>query len=193
MTRRIGWVLLLLVATASVVALASSYLYARDGQSGTASKQTDPWEKLRFLVGSWEGTGRGDPGESTVERTYEFVLNDQFLFTQNKSVFKPQEKNPKGETHEDWGLMSYDRGRRKIVFRQFHVEGFINQYVLEEVSADGKTLVFVTEHVENGPPGFRARLTYKIKGDNEFAETFELAPAGAKFKPCVQVEVKRTK
>lgn len=58
------------------------------------------------------------------------------------------------------------------------MEGFVNQYTLESVSPDGKTLVFVSESIENIPAGFRARETYQWKGENEFAEVFELAEPG---------------
>jgi len=76
-------------------------------------------------------------------------------------VYPQQEKNPKGEVHEDLGL-SYDGKRKKFVLRQFHVEGFVNEYVEQEITADGKTLRFVTERIENIPDGWRGRETYKI-------------------------------
>lgn len=95
-----------------------------------------------------------------------------------KAVFEPQEKNPKGEVHEDWGLFSYDQSRKKFVFRQFHVEGFINQYALEEISNKGKTLVFKSEHIENGPPGLEAKLIFKFINDDTLEESFYLGFAG---------------
>ena len=84
----------------------------------------------------------------------------------NRSVYKPQEKNPKGETHEDWGFFSYDSARKRFVLRQFHVEGFVNQYSLEDASPDGKPMVLTSESIENIPPGWRARETYRILNDN---------------------------
>ena len=68
--------------------------------------------------------------------------------------------------------------RKKFVFRQFHIEGFINQYVLEQISDDGKTLVFDSEQFENAPPGWKARITYKIVDDNNLEESFDLATPG---------------
>ena len=53
--------------------------------------------------------------------------------------------------------MSYDKAAKKLVLRQFHVEGFVNHYVLESVSEDGRTIVFVTAAIENIAPGFRGR------------------------------------
>jgi len=153
----------------------------------------DVWEPLRFLIGKWEGTGEGRPGFSTVEREYKFVLQDKFIEAKNKSVYEPQEDNPKGEVHEDWGLISYDQGRKKFVLRQFHVEGFVNQYVLDSLSEDGKTLVFVTEGIENIPEGWRARETYKILSDDEFTETFELAAPELHFEVYIENHFKREK
>jgi len=158
---------------------------------GQDEKKEDVWEPLRFFVGSWEGEGEGRPGASKAKREYRFVLQGKFLEAKNKSVYEPQEDNPKGEVHEDWGLFSYDQNRKKIVFRQFHAEGFVNQYVLDSLSADGKTLVFVTESIENIPSGWRARETYKIVSDDEFTETFELAPPERDFEVYIENQFKR--
>ncbi|MEK7254389.1 MAG: hypothetical protein AAB316_06575, partial [Bacteroidota bacterium] len=60
-----------------------------------ADQQQDLWSPFNFFAGKWEGTGNGQPGVSTVEREYQFVLNGKFLQARNKSVYKPQEQNPK--------------------------------------------------------------------------------------------------
>lgn len=158
-----------------------------------AQGKADPWEKMRFFVGSWEGTGKGTPGTSRIKRHYEFILKGQFLSASNTATFAPQEKNPKGETHEDLGIIGYDGARGKFVVREFHGEGYFNRYVLEDSSDDGKTMVFTTESIENGPPGMRARITLRVVNDNEFTETFELAFSGGELEPCVQATLKRNK
>jgi len=147
------------------------------------------WSPLKFLEGSWQGTGKGKPGVSTMERTYEFILNGRFLSARNKSVYAPQEANPKGEVHEDRGVFSFDRGRKRFVLRQFHVEGFVNTYASEE----GKPLVFTSEAIENIPSGWRARETYTILGPDEFTETFELAEPGKEFEVYSVARLRRKK
>lgn len=147
-------------------------------QSTTAS---NAWEPLKFFVGKWEGTGKGKPGTSKIERDYQFVLNGKYLNVQSRSVYDPQSKNPKGEIHEEWGMISFDKSRKQFVFRQFHVEGFINQYVTTSVSEDNRVIVFTSEGIENTPAGWRARETYKIISPDEFIETFELAQPGKDF------------
>ena len=87
----------------------------------------------------------------------------------------PQEKNPKGETHEHLSFFSYDKAAKKFMLRQFHIEGFVCQYAVESMSEDGRTFVFVSGPMENFMPGWRGRETYRFLNDNEFIETFALA------------------
>lgn len=143
--------------------------------------RADVWAPFRFFVGNWEGQGEGTPGSGKGVQTFEFILRGTFLHVRNKAVFDPQDKNPSGEVHEDWGVFSYDKARKAFVLRQFHVEGFVNQYVLEDPPADGKTFVFVSEAIENIPAGFKARLTYKVLDADSFEQTFDLAPPGQEF------------
>lgn len=147
----------------------------------------DVWAPLRFFVGSWEGGS----SKSKTERDYEFVLKGKFLRVRNKSTFKPTEKNPKGEVHEDIGYFSYDDNRKVLVLRQFHVEGFVNQYVLKKLAENGKIIEFVTESIENIPQGWRARETCKILNDDEFTEIFELAAPGKDFEICAKNHLRR--
>lgn len=149
------------------------------------------WNHLKFFVGSWRGVGSGKPGQSEVERSYQFILNGKFLEARNTSTYPPQAQNPQGEVHEDLGLFSYDSGRKTLVFRQFHVEGFVNQYSLTELADDGRTLVFTTESIENIPPGWRARETYHVLGPDKFTETFELAAPGKDFETYTQNQFER--
>lgn len=157
------------------------------------AKKPSPWEPMRFFVGTWTGVGSGQPGTSSVERAYSFALNDRFLEVRSKSTYLPQEENPKGEVHEDRGFISWDRSRRRFVFRQFHVEGFVNQYVADSVVASPDSIVFRSEAIENIPPGYRARETYRILGPDEFIERFELAEPNKEFALYSESRFKRKK
>jgi hypothetical protein len=130
---------------------------------------------IRYLTQS-----SGQPGSAKVRREYVRVLNSHFIRVQNKSVYSPQEKNPKGETHEDYGMFSFDKTLKSAVLRQFHVEGFVNQYLSDLSPQDGK-IVFASEAIENIPPGYRARESYTILGPDAFEEHFELAEPGKAF------------
>lgn len=157
------------------------------------AKKPDPWSPFKYFLGSWQGTGKGEAGVSRLEREYQSVLNGKYIQIKHKSVYAPQEKNPKGETHEEIGFISFDRGRKCFMMRQFHVEGFVIHYKAEMVSADGKLIVFSSEAIENIPPGWRSRETYRILNDNEFTETFELAGPGKDFQVYTTNQFKRKK
>jgi quercetin dioxygenase-like cupin family protein len=143
------------------------------------------------LVGRWEGTSEGRPGKGTVRREYTRALQSRALQSKNESVYPPQEANPKGERHEDFGVFTFDKAAKQIVFRQFHVEGFVNEYVMEPPAA-GK-LVFTTRAIENIPPGFRARETYLLHSADEFEEVFELAEPGKDFSMYSRARFKRVR
>jgi hypothetical protein len=145
---------------------------------GQTEQKTDIWQPLRFLEGSWQGEGEGMSGHSTATQDYEFILNGQFLQMKSKSIFEPQEKNPKGEVHEDLAICSYDKSRKTFVLRAFYVEGFVNTYTLSEISENGRILTFETEAVENAPIGTRAKLIFKQVSENEIEESFFVAFPG---------------
>jgi hypothetical protein len=152
----------------------------------------DPLQQVAFLVGRWEGASEGQPGRASVQREYTRILNSRFIRSQNQSVYPPQDKNPKGETHEDVGVFSFDKSRGRAIFRQFHVEGYVNQYVADADSQPGK-VVFTTEAIENLPAGYRARETYIMLGPDEFDEVFELAEPGKPFELYSRAHLKRVR
>ena len=141
-------------------------------------QKKDVWEPLRILEGTWEGE---EPGVSKVTQVYQFVLNGNFLHMKTRSVFEPTEKNPKGEVHEDFGIFSYDQGRKTFMMRGFYVEGFVNTYVMDEISEDGKNFTFLSEHVENAPEGTEAKLVFKVLNDDEVEQSFHVSFPGREF------------
>ena len=147
---------------------------------------------LTPLLGTWTGTSEGQPGQGSSERVYERVLRSRFVRARNTATYPPQEKNPKGETHEDEGMFSFDRARQLLLFRQFHVEGFVTTYV-QDLDAKPGTLSFTTESIENIPPGWRARETYVFHGPDDVEEIFELAEAGKPFAVYSRTRLKRVK
>jgi THAP4-like, heme-binding beta-barrel domain len=152
----------------------------------------DPFARVAILLGRWEGTSEGQPGKGTIRREYTRVLNGRFIRVQNHSEYPAQAGNPKGEIHEDEGFLSHDRARQRLVFRQFHGEGFVNQYV-EDTDSSPARIVFTTESIENIPAGWRARETYVILGPDEFEEIFELAESGKPFERYSRSRLRRVK
>jgi hypothetical protein len=156
------------------------------------SRQDSVWLPFQPFIGTWTGAGQGVDGNGTYERTYQFVLNKKYIEVKNKTVYPATKENPKGYVHEDIGYISYDKTRKKFVFRQFHGEGFVNQYTLDSLSTDKKTLVFVSEAIENIPRGWRARETYVVDGQT-LTEIFNLAEPNKGFEPYTKAILTKKK
>ena len=175
-----------------IAGIALAILLLPSTATAQSSGSQDPFEPLAFVIGRWGGTSEGEPGKGTVQREYRRALNSKFIHTRNRSEWAPREKTPKGEIHEDEGWFSFDRGRKRIIFRQFHVEGFVNQYA-HEIDSPSQTVVFTSEAIENIPDGWRARETYRIHGPDEFEEIFELAAPGKSFEVYSRTRLTRVK
>jgi hypothetical protein len=130
---------------------------------------------LARYIGRWRGTAEGEPGTGTVTRSYTPILAGKFIEERNESRYVS------GEIHHHLGFWSFDRGRSRFVFRQFHQESFVNQFVASAPDFVAGRLVMESESIENIPPGFRARETYAFSSDDAFEEIFEIAEPNADF------------
>lgn len=145
----------------------------------TTCAQESPFEKFSFLFGSWEGTGSGfSASKSAIHSEFRMALNNNFIEVSNHSEFEPAPQQTQGEIHDDWGMISFDKGRRVYVFRQFHNEGYFNQYILSDSLSSGNSLVFESEFIENFVPGGRARFTINKISDNEIETLFDVGFPG---------------
>jgi hypothetical protein len=151
------------------------------------------WLPFKYFIGTWSGDGVSESGKGKYERTYQWIYNGTFIEIHNKSSYPPTTNNPKGEVHEDLGYFSYDKARKTFVLRQFHIEGFVNQYVLDSISPDKKIITFKTEAIENIPKGWQAKERYRIINENTIEESFELAEPGKDFSVYSKVTLLRKK
>ena len=141
--------------TSIVVILVLMTQGVADEQKVKTTQKKDRWAPFRPLIGKWKGTGVGPTGESVQTVEWKLVLNGKFL--QSKSTSRAR-----GDNHQDIGIISYDHSRKKYIYRAFHSEGFVNQYVAD-ISPDGLKIVFESEAIENGPKGFKAMEIFEMK------------------------------
>lgn len=129
---------------------------------------------MAWLVGDWTGVGEGQPGVSASTRHAVRVQNSNFIMVEGRSVYPKQEKNNSGEVHTSIDFWSYDRQRNLLIMRQFDSLGFVSTYVQDRAASANGRPVFVSEHLENVPAGWKARYTYTYRAPNEYNELFEL-------------------
>ena len=167
----------------------------------TASAANDPsinpandrWGRVRFLLGSWEGTAVGESGKGTVERTYELVLGGQFIEEHNTSRYEAKTPGAKPEIHHHRGFLSYDKARKTFMLRHFHEEGFVNLYALNTDRSMAEYLRFDSVSFENFSSEWKARESYEVISPDEFVEVFELAEPGKDFVEYSRNHLKRKK
>lgn len=144
--------------------------------------QDSIFKRLDFIIGKWQGTGSGfGNATSIINSEFNLVMGGQFIEIKNESKFEPTDKKPEGEHHIDWGMISYDKSRKKIIFRQYNIEGYVNQYVLSDSLTNDSTLVFETEIIENFVPGGKARWTINKNSENEIETIFDVSFPGKEF------------
>jgi len=160
---------------------------------GQTTKKDSLWLPFKPFIGQWVGEGSDQSGKGTYERTYQFIRNKDLIEIKNKSIYQPTDKNPKGEVHEDIGYFSYDKKMKKFKLRQYQIESFVSEFVLDSISADKKTIVFVAVGIEDVPRGFRAKETYRLIGENEIEDIFELAEPDKEFEVYSRVKLIRQK
>jgi hypothetical protein len=177
----------------TATALFAAEVPVADSPTVAAPAAADPWAQVHFLVGEWTGVAEGEPGVGSVHRSYQFVLGHRFLHERNVSAYAPKVPNTPGELHEHWSVLSYDKQRKRLVLRQFHQEGFVNQYVQDAELSTPLRLVFVSEALENLDARWRARETYDFGSADDFTETFELAEPGKAFQLYSRSSFLRTK
>jgi hypothetical protein len=146
----------------------------------------DVWKPFRHFIGKWDLDCKGKPGQAKGEGEFKFLPNEKYIQLSGKIAFEPNEKNKNGSVNEDFGILSFDSFRKKFVFRHFQTEGFIIQYVVDSISKDEKYFRMNSENIENIPPGFKTRITYRILDENNIYSVFELALPGKDYEVYVQ-------
>ncbi|HET7437255.1 MAG TPA: hypothetical protein VFN10_21280, partial [Thermoanaerobaculia bacterium] len=145
----------------------------------SSSAATQSLADLDTLVGRWTGTSKGKSGDGTIERECDRILNGQFIQCRTRAAY------PR-ETHTDIAIFSYDRNAKKVRMRQFHEEGFVNEYTQTSPGT------FMSDSIENLGSGWRAREAYHLMGDT-WHETFSLAGPGKDFETYSQGTLNRAK
>ena len=183
MNRVSCWVLMALLLTG----LASAQSQPPAPAQAQAAASADPWARLNFLVGEWQGVGSGAPGEAAGGSTFAFGLDKKILVRKNWAKYPPKSGEKTGLSHED--LMIIYPGADGAAFRAiyFDNEGHVIAYAVW-FPQKANAAVFDTEP---GPPGPRYRLTYELDAAGVLETVFLIAPPGQEFKAYVRGSLKK--
>lgn len=150
---------------------------------------TSPLDGVRFLVGTWQGEGSGQPGQGNGSASFKLDLDGRVLVRRNHSEYPAAPGKP-AAVHDDLMVIYPEPGTGRLEAVYFDNEGHVIEYT-GEVSPDGRRVVFISE-AEPTTPTFR--LTYTRVGDDVVDVAFDVAPRSSPgtFKPYVSGRTRRT-
>lgn len=143
------------------------------------AKSPDPWGRLSFLIGGWEGVGSGGVvGEGMGGATFTYDLDKNIIVRKNWAKYPARPEEKTGISHEDLMIIYPSPGDPPFRAIYFDNEGHVINYL---VSFPGKTGAanFETDPGQKGP---RFRLEYEVNPDKSVRVDFLMAPPGGDFK-----------
>ena len=166
------------------MALGLGFLLVSSAASAAVPKELEP---LTFLLGEWDASGSGKPGEGTGSTSFVLRLQDRVIVRTNFADNPRTAKSPESR-HDD--LMVIHAASGGVGADYYDNEGHVLRYVV--TSAGPGEASFVSEVVEGSP---RFRLSYKLRPDSVLKGEFAIAPPGKPeaFAPYLAWESRRAK
>lgn len=130
-----------------------------------------PLSSLNFLLGAWEGEGRGGPGQGGGGFTFGPELQGKVLVRRSHAEY-PATKDRPASSHEDLMVAFSEGGKLRADY--FDNEGHMIRYDISGPDERG-SVRFISDAKTQGP---RFRLTYTPTGKDTLSLRFEIAPPG---------------
>ncbi len=149
----------------------------------------DRWAEWQPFLGTWQGSGSGEPGQGGGSFTFAPELQGSVLVRHSYAQY-PATKDKPAYRHDDLMVIYRDGSSGKTRADYWDNEEHFIRY-FAEFSDGGRKLVMLSDASQTGP---RYRLTYTKTGDNDLKLTFEIAPPDApqKFVTYISAAAKRT-
>jgi hypothetical protein len=151
----------------------------------SAQSPKNNWDAWEPYLGTWSGTGSGEPGQGAGDFSFAPELQGTVLARHSYAEY-PATKDKPAYRHDDL-MVIYSTPEHKTRADYWDNEGHVIRYDVEVL--DGK-LVFVSDAAQPGP---RFRLTYVKTGENTLKLTFAIAPPTDRdnFKTYIEATAQR--
>jgi hypothetical protein len=180
---------MILAGLAAAVLFAPPAAEAQAAKAQSAKAQ-EPWLRLEFLLGEWQGLGSGAPGEGEGGCTFAFGLDRKILVRKNWAKYPPKGGETAGVSHEDLMIVYPAPGENAFRAIYFDNEGHTIEYTSVTFPASGEGAIFETSAAAPGP---RFRLVYQARPDGMLDNFFLIAAPGGEFKPYVTGQLKKVR
>ncbi|MFI5184524.1 MAG: hypothetical protein ACHQNV_09005 [Vicinamibacteria bacterium] len=143
-------------------------------------------ERAAFLLGSWSGSGAGQPGEGSGEAEFVRGLQDRVILRRSHAEY-PAAPGRAAFRHDDL-MVIYPGAEGALRADYYDNEGHVIRYVVDVPAAD--RAVFVSEAAAGAP---RFRLSYALEATGVLRGQFEIAAPDAPqaFKPYLAWESRK--
>ena len=143
----------------------------------------DKWEKLGFLIGSWDSPMSGEPGRAVAgSSTFSYLLDRNILIRNSRAEFAAEPGASKGLVHDDLLIIYQPPGGSDLQAIYFDNEGHVINYsvsFLENMSG----VIFDSPATTFSP---RARLVYTTTSEGTLEVEFFVAFSGDDLKSHVK-------
>jgi hypothetical protein len=143
------------------------------GPTQAGAPKDDPWSPYRFLIGTWTGEGKGQPGDTTGTATFAFDLDGRILVRTGHTNVPASARGP-AYVHEDRLIVYRDAPGQPMRAIYWDNEDHSIEYDAS-ASPDGKVVTFVSKVSASSP---RFRLVYTQLDASRVGVKFEMAPPG---------------
>jgi hypothetical protein len=145
-----------------------------------------PLEPLAFLIGEWEASGAGQPGQGSGRAVFSRALQDRVILRSSYAEY-PASGTAASSRHDDL-LVVYPTAGGAVRADYYDSEGHVIRYLVTS-PAPGRA-VFVSEPVTGEA---RYRLSYELTPDGVLKGEFSIASPGEPpvFKPYLVWESRR--
>jgi hypothetical protein len=141
--------------------------------------QNTTWEKWTPLLGAWEGTGAGQPGQGAGTFTFSYDLDRKIITRKSHSEYPAAENKPK-IAHDDLMVIYIDGSTNFPKAIYFDNEGHTITY---NIVYKDNSIVLTGEKILNAPI---FRLTYTLLSKSEMNTKFEMSPDGQRYTPYIE-------
>lgn len=139
------------------------------------------WAGLTFLLGEWQATGSGEPGQAEGTFSFFLQLDGHILVRYSRTLIKPPEKT-EPIPREDLFIAYYGTPQSELRAIYFSPEGHVINYALASLDPD-RSVVFESLPNPDPLPAPRFRLSYALTPEGALQVEFAIAPPGGDYRP----------